>query len=536
MTHASSAAAGLLDGQSPKGGGKRLRCLLDALREHGAFSHSLDDWGIVETHISIILLAGPFAYKFKKPLDLGFLDFHSLEKRQHFCEEELRLNQRTAPELYLAVIAITGSEAEPEIDGIGAVIEYAVKMRRFPADAEVHRLLECGVLTSEQVDYLAVSVANFHRHAAVASADSPWGSPACLHENLMGNFSVLAADPGEKYTEPLTVLRSWVEAALDAGSRYQERKSSGWIRECHGDLHVGNLVLLDDRIVPFDCLEFNPALRWGDVMGEVAFLVMDFDYRGYPEFSAHFLNAWLECSGDYAGLKVLSLYLVYRAMVRAKVAAIRRYQLGDSGGQDEARQAVEAHLALALRYTRRYSPALVISCGVSGSGKSTLSGRLLSFGRVIRIRADVERKRLHGLPAEAKSGSPQDGGIYSAAATRRTYAHLEALATSILQAGFSVLVDATFLQRKQRVAFQKLAVKMGTPYHILLCDADEDTLRQRLIERLYRGGDVSEAGIAVLEQQLACREVPGEDEQGYCVAANGVADDMSHLAWQLELV
>ncbi len=531
-----STAMESLDSSVSKNSGARLRGLLNALRKRSAFSHSIDDWRIVETHISIILLAGSFAYKFKKPLDLGFLDFHSLEKRRHFCEEELRLNRRTAPELYLGVISITGSEAEPEIEGAGATIEYAVKMRRFPVDAELSGLLKRGTLTLKQVEGLAVSVAIFHHNAAVASAESPWGSPTCLHENLMNNFSVLAADSDERYVDQLKALCSWVEAVLEVDSCYRERKSSGWVRECHGDLHVGNLVLLEDRVVPFDCLEFSPALRWGDVMGEVAFLVMDLDYRGHPALSTHFLNDYLACSGDYAGLKVLPLYLVYRAMVRAKVAVIRGRQL--EGGQrwGEAQQKVEAHLALALRYTQRSLPTLVITYGVSGSGKSTLSGRLLGFGRLIRIRADVERKRLHGLSAETKSDSQQDEGIYSAAATGQTYARLEALASSILQAGFSVLVDATFLRRSQRLAFKKLAVKFGVPYHILLCEADEAILRQRVAERLRRGGDVSEADVGVLEKQLIQCEVPGMDEQGECVSAREADGDMSHLAGQLGLL
>ncbi len=524
-----------VDSQSSGDAGARLRHLVDALRAARAFPHPTDDWRIVETHISIVLLAGPFAYKFKKPVDLGFLDFHTLEKRHHFCTEELRLNRRIAPELYLAVIAISGSEMEPEIDGAGQTIESAVKMRRFPADAELDRVLARGALTLAQVVHLAESVAAFHGDAAVAGAGSSWGSPECLLENTMNNFSVLAADPDERYSKQLLPLRQWVETALEAGSCYRRRKDSGRVRECHGDLHIGNLVLLDGRVVPFDSLEFNPALRWGDVMGEVAFLVMDLDYRGYPEFSAHFLNAWLECSGDYAGLAVLPLYLVYRAMVRAKVAAIRGRQLGAGAEQDVAQREVADHLALALQYTRKRSPALVISCGVSGSGKSTLSGGLLALNGVIRVRADVERKRLHGLAAGTKSGSPKNGGIYSAAATHRTYAHMEKLAAGILQSGFSVLVDATFLQYWQRLGFQKLAAKLGVPYHILLCEADEATLRRRVAERTRKGGDASEADLSVLEQQLARREIPGANEEGYCITAREVAG-IDNLARKLALI
>ena len=251
----------------------------------------------------------------------------------------------------------------------------------------------------------------------------------------------------------------------------------------------------------FDCIEFNASLRWIDVISEVAFLVMDLQDRHQPQFANHFLNSYLEITGDYAGLSVLSFYLAYRAMVRAKVNALRLEQKNiNAEEKKQVRLAFESYLSLALSYEQQSQPKLIIMRGLSASGKSTLSQQLVNNTGAIRIRSDVERKRIFDHEATADTRSEIDRGIYSSQASERTYSRLQELASHIIKSGYSVIVDAAFLKHEQRQPFQLLAESLGVRYNILEITAPPDILRQRIIERKH---DVSDAGLAVLEHQLS---------------------------------
>jgi aminoglycoside phosphotransferase family enzyme/predicted kinase len=478
------------------------RALIEALREPAQFGHPITGLEILETHISWILLTGAYAYKFKKPLDLGFLDYTTLAKRKICCEEELRLNRRLAPRHYLEVVPVAGPPSRPMIGGPGEALEYAVKMRQFAREAEFGQLAERGALTPESIDRVARRVADFHRTAATASGEDGFGSAQRIEADALANFApvaeVLSGDPAA--LGRLRALQAWTGAAVEAlHARFAERLHRGGVREGHGDLHLGNIVLDSGEPVIFDCIEFSAPLRWIDVMSEVAFLMMDLMAHGAKPLAWRFLNAYLEHTGDYAGLGVLRFYLVYRAMVRAKVAAIRAAQGGAVGRGEIAR--IGTLLDVATDCARPTAAALILSCGVSGSGKTWLSGELCELLGAVRIRSDVERKRLHEVSGAV--AQPPGEGIYSEAATSKTYRRLAELAGAALEAGCRVIVDATCLRHEQRAMLAHCARSRRVPFVILALKAADASLRERIEHRARAGGDASDADLRVLDYQMS---------------------------------
>ena len=483
------------------------------------YEHAVAQVRLIETHISWVLLTGEYAYKIKKPLNLGFLDFSTLAQRKQACAEEVRLNRRLAPETYLGVVAITGSPEAPHINDhqIGSrnePIEYAVQMRQFPPDATLDRLDERGGLGIEQIDQLAAWLVQFHlTECARAPAASPWGEPDNIFRPVAENFKLLFAkldDAAE--IRRLTALQDWSSVEHERlAPLMRERKRDGFVRECHGDLHLGNLAWVDGQLLIFDCIEFSPALRWIDVISEVAFCFMDLLHRQRNGLAMRFLNAWLEASGDYAGMALLRYYAVYRALVRAKVAALRSGQSG-SGNAAAGRAEVTSCRQLAESLTGSMSPQLWITHGLSGSGKTTLTQSLLQEQGMIRLRSDVERKRLAGLGALAHSGSGVEQGLYTQHASRRTYEHLARLTEGLLDTGWPVIVDAACLARWQRDLFRSLAQRRGVPFRILDIRTDHAALRQRISLRSTQGRDASEADLHVLQRQIETAQPLDADE------------------------
>jgi len=496
------------------------KALIENLRRARCYPHPATQIQLLETHISWVLLTGEYAYKIKKPVNLGFLDFSTLEQRRRYCEEELRLNRRLAPQLYLEVVPITGDVASPCMAGDGPAIEYAVRMRQFPQAALASALLAAGRLVPQHLEDLAATLAAFHQAAAATDANSAFGTPQAILDAALQNFDQLSPLlTGAGDDDAIAVLRRWTLREHDARlALLEQRRVTGAVRECHGDLHLGNIVLIGDKLVPFDCIEFNPALRWNDVLSEAAFLVMDLHDRGSPRLAWLFLNAYLEHTGDYEGLALLPYYLVYRAMVRAKVHGLRAVQPGlDPGKRLSLLHASRTYLALAGAFARRPGPALIITHGLSGSGKSRIAGELMQQHGAVRIRSDVERKRRHGLAPLDTSASAVGGGIYSDRATADLYHHLAGLAQKVIAAGWTAIIDATFLQRWQRDLLHGVARDAGIPFLIMAVAAPEAVLRARIRQREAAGSDVSEAGIAVLEHQLKTGEALTAGERAAAV-------------------
>jgi aminoglycoside phosphotransferase family enzyme/predicted kinase len=509
--------------------------LIEALSRADAYEHPTAAIRIVETHCAWVLLTGDFAYKVKKPVDFGFLDFSTLEKRHFYCAEEVRLNRRFAPAVYLDVVAVTGRPERPQMAGSGAVIEYAVRMRQFAGDGLLSQLAERKQLNASHIDQLVDQVAGFHESTQRASPDAPYGEPQRIHHWVSENFQHIR--PSLKTAGRVAQLDGIQRGVEDERKRIEtllaHRKQDGFIRECHGDLHLGNITLIDGKVTLFDCIEFNPELRWIDAFSDVAFLVMDLDDRQYRNFAFHFLNAYLHRSGDYQGLGVLRYYMVYRALVRAKVAMLRRQQAArHSALFKDADAEYSQYMRLAERYLAPDQPALLITCGLSGSGKSTVARQLSETSGIIQIRSDVERKRMSGLDAADKSRSDLNEGLYSASQTEKTYRRLAELAKGVLQAGYSVIVDATFLQRQYRDVFRKLAEKLGVAFTIVHCVATDQELEQRIQAREREGGDPSEATLGVLNAQRKNQQPLGSDEKPYAIRLDSEAINDPNAVWR----
>lgn len=491
------------------------RNLVQALLDPGVYRHPVRAVELVETHISWVLLAGDKAYKIKKPVNPGFLDFSTLEKRKYFCEEELRINRRLAPELYLDVIAIGERNGQPVLGVRDDAVEYAVRMNRFDQCDQLDRQLEAGRLTLSDMDELAAYSAAFHSSSTVATPESRWGSPDTVYETVIANFEHLNADSvGTANDRIVESLHRWSEDRYsELADVLSKRQSDGFVRECHGDLHLRNIARVSGRIVAFDAIEFSPALRWIDVLSDMAFLLMDLDSRGRKDLGWRFLNSWLAATGDYGGLALLDWYLIYRHLVRAKVDAIR---LGQSdvvtSERNRLSERLSAHLTLATELMEDRRAGIILVCGFSGSGKSWLSARLAISLPGIWIRSDIERKRIFGLSGQDRASGLVGEGIYTPDANRQTYDRLLELTRNVTAAKYNAIIDASFLDPARREEFRQLARDEGLPFQILRCEAAESTLRERLLARTAEGTDPSDAGIEVLEAQIASGPRPGEWE------------------------
>lgn len=445
---------------------------------------------VIETHISTLLLAGEFAYKLRKPLALPFLDFTTLAARRHDCEEELRLNRRTAPDLYLDVRPVLGSAEAPRIgapDEDAGAIDWLLRMRRFDDELLLDRLAARGALGAAEVDALARGVADFH--ASLPASPAAWGDPESVLRWARANFVALGA------AHDLQDLHDWTEREFERiAPLLALRRAQGRVREGHGDLHLANIVMRGGVPVPFDAIEFNPALRHADTMADAAFVFMDLWRHGLRALAWRFASAYAERGGDHEGLALLHFFAVYRALVRAQVAALRG---------DAAACARDADVAREIAHSRRARPLLLLTVGLSGAGKSTVALELLQALGALRLRSDVERKRLAGLRADA---------LYGSAMTRRTYARLESLAAALLDAGLNVIVDAAALRRHERESFRALADMHGADFRLIECVAPEAVLRERIARRAAEGRDASDADLAVLALQLRIVEIPASDE------------------------
>lgn len=502
--------------------------LPEAMLDPAAYPHAVEGAvRLITTHISWVLVAPPWAWKIKRPVVFDFLDFRALADRRRFCEDELRLNRRFAPALYHDVVPVVRTAAGLRFGGEGEVVDYAVCMAAFEPDEELKVLVESGRVEAGELAVLAADLAAFQAQAEVC-ASGTFGDPAVLERAAAATFAVLSRSPAVP-AAMLAALEDWSRAnAAALGGLRAERRRAGRVRDGHGDLHAGNVVRWGGRLVPFDCLEFDAGLRGLDVIADVAFLFMDLASRGRRDLAQAFLDAWLEATGDYAALRLLPWHVVYYSLVRAKVDAL---QLREAAGERAAalRTRLAQHLALAQTWTAPASRRLVLMHGVSGSGKSWLAARLVPLLPAVRVRADVERKRLAGLGFADRSGSALGAGLYTADSTARTYEHLAGCAEAALAAG-DVIVDATFLDSTRRAPFLALARRNGAAFVIVDCAPDAAVCRARVAKRESTGGDPSEAGLAVLADQLARQEPLAPEELPFVVKVTDAQPDPSAVA------
>ncbi len=493
------------------------RTSIEKLCRNEAFAHATGDFALRETHISWVILCGDYAYKLKKPVDFGFLDFSTLELRRHFCEEELRLNRRFSPELYLAVVPVTEGPDGPVVGGTGTPIDYAVQMRRFDESQLLDNIAARGELDQHLLRSIGRELARLHGVLPRCYPDpsgTEAGTPAALAAALEQNFSQLRRYPlGDPERRHLQVIEDWTRTRYrELLPRMQQRVRDGWVIDGHGDDHLGNMAIIDGAVRLFDCIEFNADFRIVDSIAEIALLDMDLNARGHPAESYRLLSNYLEYRGDFAGLALLDLYRSYYALVRAKVNILQHPPDYPDLAATEPYRELRRYLDLAWGYCQPRDRFLAITHGLSGSGKSTVAGKLVEASGAVQIRSDVERKRLFGLAPEDRSRPRDQAALYSSEMSDRTFRRLAELAAVILDGGFPVIVDGTFLHRQVRDDFRHLARRLNTPFAILHCSAGQDEIRRRLVAREQGWTDASEADVAVMERQREQLEPPADEE------------------------
>ncbi|MBD2430712.1 MULTISPECIES: AAA family ATPase [Fischerella] len=485
--------------------------LIQQMLQPGFYPHPVQEpVKLIQTHVSYVLLTGDFVYKLKKPVNFGFLDYSTLEKRKHFCEEELRLNQRGAPELYLEVlpIALVGEQYQL---GETQAVEYALKMRQFPQEALLSEMFEQGKLKQRHIAQLGRVVADFHGKTVTNDYIRSFGEVsqvrAAFDENYQqtekyigGPQTQVQFEETKKYTDQFFAER---------GELFKSRIANDYIRECHGDLHLRNIALWQDKILLFDCIEFNEPFRFVDVMYDVAFTVMDLEARQSQDLANVFLNTYIEQTGDWEGLQVLPLYLSRQAYVRAKVTS---FLLDDPGVPTEAKQEATKTAATyykqAWEYTQPRQGQLILMSGVSGSGKSTTARYLAQQIGAIHIRSDAVRKHLAGIPLLQRGGDD----LYTPEMTQKTYTRLLELGIMLASQGFNVILDAKYDRQQLRQEAIAQAQAKQIPLDILYCKAPHDVLQQRLQQRT---GDIADATADLLASQLDTAETWTEKEKPF---------------------
>lgn len=502
--------------------------LIQALMQPQCYSHPTGSIELIETHISWVLLTGERVYKLRKPVDFGFLNFTTLRQRFDDCCNELRLNNRFSPELYLGLICIRGSLEYPQIEKIDPqqpfdprAHDYAVCMVQFPQQQLLSARQQQNSLPQAELLTLAEQLAQIHAQAPRNPADSSLGSPKTIAGVMLDNFNQIRPylQRLPKHLQRLDRLQRLTQNQLE---RYQqlltERHQQGHIRECHGDLHLGNIALLNGRACPFDCIEFNPRYRWVDPLSDLAFLLMDLQRHQQHSLSQQLLNRYLEHSFEYPieyqALPLLPLYQAYRAMVRAKVLLLSSPLPTSNDAETRldktALASLSNYLALAEQLLTPTCGRLILMQGVSGSGKSWLAQQMIEQlpRTTIRLRSDLLRQQ---IDADSR---------YSRSADEHVYNQLLDLSRCLIEAGYQIIVDAAFLQHSQRQPFIELALEFNKPPIILCCNADTEVLRERIDQRLHKGQDPSEATTAVLHQQLQTQQPLTQDELRFCQKIN----------------
>jgi len=490
----------------------RTQRLIHAMQQADFYPHAVHSFTIqpvttLQTHASHVFLTGPFAYKLKKPVDFGFLDFSTLAKRKFFCSEELRLNRRLAPELYLEVLPISEDEnGDFILGGTENIVDYCLKMLQFPQGNLFSELVQHGDFNPDWLDTLAADLARFHALAGPSSSAKRYGKQEVLAQHINASLQEAAKHAGDTLNgTQFRELTKRTQIQFEKNKPlFKERITTGHIRDCHGDLHLGNITRWHGKPLIFDCIEFNEAFRIIDTLNDAAFLIMDCQARGHPELAFRFLSRYLESSGDYSGMPLLSLFLSYRAGVRGKVACLLADDSGIKNDQRRKQLAEATHyFTLAGHYLKKRTARLFIVGGLSGSGKSHLALKGCGAEQAVILRSDAIRKSI----ASSVTGE----SLYSKTMTERTYQRMFEIATSLLQADWPVILDATFLRHDFRQQARGIATAAGVDYRILWLDIGVESLSKNITRRASKGIDISDAGLAVLDKQLASYRRPVED-------------------------
>ncbi|MDX1796162.1 MAG: AAA family ATPase [Hydrogenovibrio sp.] len=496
--------------------------LIDQLSISDLYPHPVEVITTIETHISIVFLTGRFAYKLKKPVDFGFLDFSTLSQRKKFCELEVQLNRRTAPDIYLDVCPIYQQNGQLSFSAVSQndqPVDYLVKMNQFDPNLVLGRYLKDSELTPLQIEKLAHSIACFHNQAESAHDEIAFGHPDDVIHPMLDNFpSLLQTFDHPEIRYRLRQLAEWTHYTQK--QLYQTlltRKQEGNIKSCHGDMHLDNITLLNGEPTLFDGIEFNDQFRWIDVMNDLAFLLIDLDHRQQPKMKRLIRSLYLSETGDYAGLQVLKFYQTYRAMVRSKITALRYHQLDPNSY--EALDCWETSLQY-LKQAEQYAyelpmPKIILMQGIAGSGKSHYARQLLTFVDGIIISSDIERKRLYGIDPLHRVSDNEKSALYSDEMNQKTYETLYELTELIVKQGYSVIVDATFLKFQHREVFMELGEKLNAPCKLVSIEPDIDIIRKNIESRVEANSNPSDADTSIMVRQADVIEPPSPQEDAY---------------------
>jgi uncharacterized protein len=493
--------------------------LIQQMLQPGFYPHRVKEAvQLIQTHASFVLLTGDYAYKIKKPVNFGFLDYSTLAKRQHFCTQELMMNRRTAPEIYLEVVPIIqkgdrfqlSSNSQSLMDA-EIPVEYTLKMREFSQELLLLSLLERGEITEQLMEDLGREVAKFHSATISNNYIRKFGEVSQIREAIDNNYLISQKYIGGPQTQTqYQETKNYTDLFFEQNQELFDRRiANNKIRECHGDLHLRNIALWQNKILLFDCIEFNEPFRFVDVMYDVAFTVMDLESRGRRELANAFLNTYIEQTGDWEGLQLLPLYLSRQAYVRAKVTSLMLDDAAISTAEKaEISQTAGHYYQLAWEYTKPRQGKLTLMSGLSGSGKSTLARYLSRRTGAIHIRSDAVRKHLGGIPLNERGG--QD--LYSDEMTAKTYTRLLELGIMLAQRGWNVILDAKFDRQNLRSTAMNTAESHSLPLQIVYCTARVEILRSRIEQRR---GDIADATAELLSSQQAAFEPFTESEQTY---------------------
>jgi hypothetical protein len=464
----------------------------------------------IQTHISCLFLTSRDVYKLKKPVNLGFLDFSTLEKRLFYCQEEVRLNTRLAPTVYEGVLPVSrdnnGQYFLGQQEG-ALIVDYVVHMRRLSEDSMFPALLKQGRVDNDLLQELADLLAGFHAHAREVPRESELGSLTLIRRNIEENFeqTEMLKDRAISSRRHRLLRQLMLWSLNQHHDLYSLRHAQGKTRECHGDLRMEHICLFEGQLIAFDCIEFNERFRFIDTAADLSFLLMDMEFSGYWEQAATLLHAYVHSSGDHDLLFVVNLYKAYYALTRGKVFGIESTEQEFS--PQERHQAMDMatqFLDLAWSYTvKLQSPALIILCGLMGTGKSEVARSLSRELGAEVLRSDVVRKKLHGLDPQQKQLHKYGQGLYSAEVTQATYQALIDQAGEILKNGRSVILDASFGRRENREQAYALARELNIRRVLLECVCPDDVLVQRLEKRLTRETDASDGRTSLLQSQKA---------------------------------
>jgi aminoglycoside phosphotransferase family enzyme/predicted kinase len=506
--------------------------------------YPVEDVEVRHTHISVVFLAGPYVYKIKKPVDLGFLDFSTLAKRHHFWDEEVRLNRRLAPHVYQGVVPITRSDGSVRFEGQGVPVEWAVKMERLPDEATLLRRLQSNDLGSAVLQPMARRLADFHACAEANDRISEFGSFEVVARNARENFEQSVPHVGTTVSAAvLDRLKELTDASLTRlRPLIESRAKSGIPRDTHGDLRLEHIYFFPEQKPPtnliiIDCIEFNERFRFADPVADIAFLVMDLLFHGRRELAEVFAVEYFRASGDDEGIALLPFYIAYRSAVRGKVNGFKLQEKEvPKAAQARALTKAKAHWLLALDEleTPRRRPCLILIGGLPGTGKSTLAKGLAERGDYDVIRSDVVRKELAGVAENVHHRAGFGQGIYTPEWTNRTYTECLRRAESLVFEGKRVIVDANFPEERWRRAFLDAASRLGVRTIFLLCAAKEEAVRTRLQRRR---ADVSDADVRVYEEAARRWEIPGFAIRGWLreVDTNTRPNESLHQAERLLL-